>query len=115
MDLSIISLEGEFDLSQRTRLQEAFASAQTSPAVIVDFTNALYIDSTVISCLVELRNARLEQKARLMIAGLSSSHERVFQVTGMSSIFDSAATTGDAVKALELTGAKTEHVVLQAE
>jgi len=37
MDLSIISLEGEFDLSQRTRLQEALASAGNSPAAIVDF------------------------------------------------------------------------------
>lgn len=69
----------------------------------------------MIACLVELRSDRLEKKLRLVLAGLSSSHKRVFQVTGMSPICDSAATTGDAIKSLELTGAKIEHVVLEAE
>ena len=114
MDLSIISLEGEFDLSQRTRLQDVFASVKSSSAVIVDFTKALYIDSTVLACLVELRRARLEQKGRLMLAGLDASLKRVFHVTGLSSIFESSPTIDEAVKSLVPRGAETEHVVLEA-
>lgn len=114
MDLSIISLEGEFDLSQRTRLQDVFASAKSSPAVIVDFTDAHYIDSTVVACLIELRRANVEQKGRLMLAGLNPSHRRVFEVTGLSSAFDSLPTIAEAVKALVPPGAQMEHISVEA-
>jgi anti-anti-sigma factor len=115
MDLSIISLEGEFDLSQRTRLKDVFTSAICSPGVIVDFTYAYYIDSTVIACLVELQRASLEHQGRLMLAGLNASHRWVFEVTGMSSAFDSVPTTEEAVKSLVPTGAETEHIILEAD
>lgn len=115
MDISILSLQGEFDLSQRTRLQKAFASLTSAPAVIVNFTKALYIDSTVLGCLIELRRAKLEQKGRLVLAGLNSSVRRIFEVSSLLSIFDTAATIGEAVKSLAPQGAEIEHAILESE
>ena len=92
MDLSIISLEGEFDLSQRSRLNDAFAIAKSDRAVIVDFTKASYIDSTVIACLIDLHRAMLSHGGRLMLAGLDASFRRVFEIAGLTSMFDSTPT-----------------------
>jgi anti-anti-sigma factor len=114
MDLSIISLEGEFDLTQRSRISDAFAVAKSDRAVIVDFTKASYIDSTVIACLIDLHRAILNHGGRVMLAGLDASFRRVFEISGLSSVFDSTSTIGEAVKTLAPEGARTRHVVLEA-
>lgn len=114
MDLSIISLEGEFDFSQRSRLTDAFATAKSARAVVVDFTKASYIDSTVIACLIELHRALLDHGGRIVLAGLDAPFRRVFEVSGLSSMFASAATIAEAVKTLAPDGARTQHVVLEA-
>ena len=52
---TIFSLVGEFDLSQRARLHEAFGQAMGQVTVIIDLTSATYIDSTVLGCLIRFR------------------------------------------------------------
>jgi anti-sigma B factor antagonist len=112
MDVSIISLVGEFDLSEQTRLEDVFATAESAAAVIVDFTKAQYIDSTILAGLIQLRRATLERKARFMLAGLGPPFNRLFQVTGVSVLFETAPTLADAVGAFGSDDVTTEHFVL---
>jgi anti-anti-sigma factor len=114
MNVSIISLVGEFDLTERTRLDDAFAASKSDAAVIVDFTKARYIDSTVLAVLIALRRSTVERKARLMIAGLGPPLDRLFHVTGLSALFETTPTLADAMGMFGSHDVTTEHRVLAA-
>jgi anti-sigma B factor antagonist len=86
---TIVSLVGEFDLSQRALLQEAFEHASGQATVIVDFTWATYIDSTVLGCLIGLRKNVVERGGALTIVLSSSTNvARVFKIAGLEPLFD---------------------------
>jgi anti-sigma B factor antagonist len=114
MDISVISLHGEFDLAQRARLEEAFASL-AGLAVVVDLTKALYVDSTVLACLVRLRRARIEQKGCVMLAGMEPPLTRIFHVSGLLEEFEHAATVVEALRSLVPGGPAIEHVILDGD
>ena len=82
--------------------------------MIVDFTKARYIDSTVLAGLIQLRRTTLERKARLMLAGLGPPFNRLFHVTGLSAMFETASTLAEAIGAFGSDDVTTEHFVLAA-
>jgi anti-anti-sigma factor len=114
LNVSIISLVGEFDLTERTSIEDGFAVAKGAAAVIIDFTKARYIDSTVLSGLVRLRRTILDRKARLMLAGLGPPLGRLLQVTGLSALFETAPTIAEAMEAFGPDDVTAEHFVLAA-
>lgn len=83
-----IELDGEFDLAERHRLEDAFAIGETSPVVVVNLHKARYIDSSVLKCLVGLRKTTEERGAQLFLTGLRSGVRRIFEVTGLGQLFD---------------------------
>ena len=83
-----IRLEGEFDLAEDDRLRDAFAVSQSSPIVVVNLEKTTYIDSTVLGCLVGLRNATEQRGASLFLVGPHSDVLRLFEISGLREIFD---------------------------
>jgi anti-anti-sigma factor len=84
----IIRLEGEFDLSERERLTDAFGIARSTQLVIVDFEKTAYVDSTVLHCLVALDAATRKRNAQLVLTGLGTSLQRVFKICSLDRYFD---------------------------
>lgn len=83
-----ICLEGAFDLSERTRILDAFAVATDSPIVIVNLLKATFVDSSVLQCLVALNAATQKRGARLVLTGVNDNLRRLFNVSGLQAIFE---------------------------
>lgn len=100
----VIQLEGEFDLSDRKRLSEAFAIAHSSPIVVVNFQRTTYIDSSVLICLVELRESVAQRGANLYLIGLCSNLLRLLDIARLSEHFNVRASLS------EITGADVSRI-----
>jgi stage II sporulation protein AA (anti-sigma F factor antagonist) len=104
----VIQLEGDFDLSERERLTDAFAVASSALIVAVNLSRATYIDSSVLECLLALHFATQKRGARLILAGVRGSVLRLFQITELYKLFDlqgglsDAAGSGEEVRRLTL-------------
>lgn len=84
-----LSLSGEYDLADRERLEALLSPAETVDNVILDMSQATYLDSTALSCLWKLKQAMLTRGGgRVQLVGLSSSLRRIFQITGLDEFFD---------------------------
>jgi anti-anti-sigma factor len=86
--VTIVTLEGEFDVSDRRRLADAFAVAAASPTVIVDFSKTSYIDSSALHCVLMLRQSVRDNQSRLVLVGLHDSVRRVFEICHLEPLFD---------------------------
>ncbi len=86
--VTLVSLEGEFDVCDRRRLTDAFAVAAASSSVIVDFDRATYIDSSALHCILILRQKMQESQSDLVLVGLHDSVRRVFEVCHLEALFD---------------------------
>lgn len=84
----IIQLEGEFDLSERDRLTDAFAIARAASVVVVNFQRCEYIDSTVLQCLIALYKACQEREQQLILVGLQMPVRRLLEISELVRLFD---------------------------
>ena len=91
----VIHLDGEFDLAERHRIVDAFAVAHSSPIVVVNLAKTLYIDSTVLNALVELRKATRDRGADLFLVGLRPGVLRIFEITGLDELFEIRSSLGE--------------------
>lgn len=62
--------------------------AQSPEAVIVDFSNVLYVDSYGIATLVEGLKMAQQRQATLCLRGLPCGLFRLFEVTGMTTLYE---------------------------
>jgi len=88
---SIVRLRGRLNVDSSPALRDRLLSmleAQSPKGVVVDFTDVSYVDSSGIATLIEaLRIARLGQ-ATLCVQGLEGRLLHLFQVTGISALFE---------------------------
>lgn len=88
---SILRLRGCLNIDSSPALRDRFLAmlgAQSSEAVIVDLTDVSYIDSSGVATLIEgLKMARTRQTT-LCLRGLQSRLLHLFQVTGLSTLFE---------------------------
>ena len=88
---STVRLRGRLNIDSSPALRDrllALLQAQSPPAVIVDFTDVSHIDSSGIATLIEgLKIARL-RRTTLCLHGLQGRILHLFQVTGMSTLFE---------------------------
>jgi len=88
---SMVRLRGRLNIDSSPVLHDrllAILQARSSQAVVVDFSDVSYIDSSGIATLIEgLKIARLRQTT-LCLQGLQGRLLRLFQVTGMSTLFE---------------------------
>jgi len=88
---SVARLRGRLNIDSSPALRDRLLSllgAQSPEAVIVDLTDVSYIDSSGIATLIEgLRIARMQQTT-LCVQGLRGRLLHLFQVTGISLLFE---------------------------
>lgn len=83
----VITLKGEFDLAQRDRLADAFAIAGSGDVVVLNLEGTTYIDSTVLTQMIQLRNELSTRSARLVLACANRSVQRLLDVSQLAGLF----------------------------
>jgi anti-anti-sigma factor len=83
---AVIRLSGEFDLHNVNELAAVVDRLANAHAVVVDFTNVTFIDSTVLGCLVRLSRG-LASRGGLVIYGPTPNVRRAFSVSGLDRYF----------------------------
>jgi anti-anti-sigma factor len=88
LDVFEIRLEGEFDLSERERLTDAFSIANSAALVILNLSKTTYMDSAALECAVALELATRRRNAHLVVTGVSGAVQRLLQVSCFDGYFD---------------------------
>ncbi len=99
--LAIIDLRGDINAFAEGTLNSAYSEATQgdSAAVLLNFTDVEYINSTGIALIVSLLAKARQTHRRLLIYGLSDHYQEIFRITRLAdfmSIFpDEAAALAD--------------------
>lgn len=82
----VISIQGEINSQAEAPLMEAYAQAseQGVKAIILDFSNMEYMNSSGIGLLVTLLIRANRQRQRLMACGLSEHYKQIFDLTRLN-------------------------------
>jgi anti-sigma B factor antagonist len=99
---SVIEIHGEVTAFAEDALMEAYTKASDgkTKAVIIDFSDLEYMNSSGIGLLVTLLIRANRQKQQLMVIGLNDHYRQIFQLTRLDEaigIYDDEATALAAV------------------
>lgn len=97
----ILDLVGEIDAFAEQALNEAFAEAESAQpeAILLNFSNVDYINSTGIALIVSLLARARKLHVSLRACGLSAHYQEIFTITRLSdfmSVFGDEASAVDA-------------------
>jgi anti-sigma B factor antagonist len=83
---AVIDISGELNGNGEEVLMEAYAAASNgrSQAIILNFTNLEYMNSSGIGLLVTLLIRVQRQKQRLLAFGLSDHYRQIFELTRLN-------------------------------
>jgi anti-anti-sigma factor len=84
--VSIIDLHGDIDAFGQGTLNEAYAQAesQNPAAILLNFTDVQYINSTGIALVVGLLAKARQARRRMLVSGLSEHYTEIFQITRLA-------------------------------
>ncbi len=104
--ISIIDIKGEVTIYAENVLADAFTQASTKArAVIMNFTDLEYMNSTGIGLLVTLLIRAQRQQVRLMACGLSEHYQQIFELTRLNEAILLFSTEAEALASLNTTHA----------
>jgi len=85
----IISLSGEIDLQHSPKMRQLLQSkaGDRTPALLLDFTQVGYIDSSGLATLVEYYQISRSYAGQIALAGLSKRVRSVFDLVRLNEIF----------------------------
>ena len=101
--IEVISLSGDIDLQyspQLRRLLQAKAN-QRAPALLLDFTEVKYIDSSGLATLVEYYQKSRSYSGQIALAGLTTRVRSVFELVRLSEIFAIYSSVAEAQAGLQ--------------
>jgi anti-anti-sigma factor len=84
--LSVLDLFGDIDGFADAALDTAYSEAEThdTPAIMLNFANVGYINSTGIALIVGLLARARKNHRRLVTCGLSEHYREIFNITRLS-------------------------------
>ena len=105
---AVVAAEGDLDLAAAPTLKWTLMEARGSGAtrVVVDMTDAGFIDSTAIGVLVSAQRS-LPEGAGMALAGARPDVRAVFELTGLDSTFEMFGTLDEALRWAREGGAAT--------
>ncbi len=98
---TIVDVTGEITLFNAPELRTVLMGLlklRKAPHVIVNMTNAAYIDSAGVACLVEALKVAREAKLGLALFGLNRVAEEVLELTRLIHVFDVYGTEEEALR-----------------
>jgi anti-anti-sigma factor len=101
-EIHLFHLQGEVDLHYAPALRSLFSakSDRQCTAVLVDFSEVTYIDSSGIAVLLEYLRDSKTYKGAFCIAGLTDQVRHIFEVVGLDRVIPMFPTVPEAVAAL---------------
>ena len=90
-ETSIVRLRGRLNIDSSPVLRDqllAMLQAQSPQALIVDFSDVSYVDSSGVATLIEALKIARQRQTTLCLQGLQGRLLHLFEVTGMSSLFE---------------------------
>ena len=105
--LSAIAVSGEADLYNASTLEEHILASVAAGAtrIVVDLTEATFIDSTTITVLVRSERKVRPLGGRIALVVTDANVARVFAITALNRVFAIHATSADAVANLSVEAA----------
>jgi anti-sigma B factor antagonist len=99
--ISIIDIQGEVTAFAENVLMDAYAQASTptTRAIMLNFSDLEYMNSTGIGLLVTLLIRANRQKQRLLAFGLSEHYRNIFELTRLNEAIGIYATENEALAA----------------
>jgi len=100
-DMTIVTVQGQLVVTNRQEFKQMVLDAmeQGARTVIVDFTDASYIDSSGLGALVSLSRRLRDAGGDLRLVGLSDELRTLFELTRLDALFPLFATRADAMAA----------------
>jgi anti-sigma B factor antagonist len=98
--VTVLALHGELDLAAAPQLRASVDAVAAGRALVIDFSEATFIDSAVLK---ELLRARAELSARdvqLVLAGVPPPVRRLLDLTRTSELFEDAPDAETAIRRL---------------
>ncbi|MFQ5859894.1 MAG: STAS domain-containing protein [Anaerolineae bacterium] len=88
--VAIIDLSGEIDAFAEEALNAAYAEAASrdSTAILLNFSDVDYINSTGIALIVSLLAQARKSHRRLLTCGLSDHYVHIFEITRLADFMD---------------------------
>ncbi|HET7691136.1 MAG TPA: STAS domain-containing protein [Nocardioidaceae bacterium] len=108
----VVTLTGEFDLSQSSALEAQLRSAMLDdpPFVVVDFAAATFLDSTALGVLVGAAKEAADRSGWLRLACAENrAVRRILELTQLDSAFGLYEAVDDAIKTQRPTGTAYEQ------
>ena len=96
----VLVLSGELDLAAAPRLRARVDETAPGRALVLDLSDATFIDSAVLKELLRARAELADREVRLVLAGVSAPVRRLLDLTRTSELFDDAPDVATAVKQL---------------
>ncbi len=102
-DIVLINLTKEPDMSNE--LQTLIGSARKNPDkdIVIDMSNIDIISSSSIAKLLKLRKLQKRNNQRLVISSVSTQTHKIFELTGLNSVFEFVEDKFIALAGLQLT------------
>jgi anti-anti-sigma factor len=83
--VAVVTLRGEHDLGTKTELSGALARACERPRVLVDLSECVFLDSSVLALLLAAHRTQVERDGRLELVIPSEAHA-VLRITRLARI-----------------------------
>jgi anti-sigma B factor antagonist len=102
-EIVAVCLEGEFDLANTPALVEQIEQAiQDDKHLIIDLSDATFIDSTMINALFHAANAaKAKERTIVLQLGTAPIVERVIEISEIEQVLCRVNTRADAVKMIQ--------------
>ncbi len=100
--LAVVALVGEHDLHSRAALRATLAYAAERRDVLVDLSECTFVDSAIISLLLATQRALNQQDGRceVVIPPGPGYVTRLFQISGITSLFPVHASRADGLASM---------------
>jgi anti-anti-sigma factor len=98
----VIEIHGEVTAAAEVPLMEAYnqASNGSTKAIILDFSDMEYMNSSGIGLLVTLLIRANRQKQKLIVVGLNEHYRQIFQLTRLDEAIGIYSTEAEALTAI---------------
>ena len=98
-DVAVVALAGEHDLSTAPELRSQLHAALAEGGLVIDLSACTFLDSSILGVLLgSLRRAREEERGFALVLGKGEpAVRRIFEVTGLTSVFPICDARGPAL------------------
>jgi anti-anti-sigma factor len=98
--VTILALHGELDLAAAPKLRACIDEVPAGNALVLDFSEATFIDSAVLKELLRARAELAARDAGLVLAGVPPPVRRLLDLTRTSELFEDAPDVETAITRL---------------